>query len=104
MYLENIQVSIEENKDKLTLKELIELYGNDYVPPYFVQNAGGRIYPFSYFWKEMLIRLDKTTGEYIQEQKERSKGVSQGCSRTWLNRERQEDKRLIEQIFKDKQV
>lgn len=99
MYLENLQVGIIENSDKLTLKELNELYGEDYIPPYFVMNGGGRIYPFSHFWKEKLIQLDKYVGSQIAKIKENSKGVSQGCSRTWRNAQKRHDKIICGQIF-----
>lgn len=67
--LENLQIGIIENKDKLTLKELNELYGEDYIPPYFVVNGGGRIYPFSLFWTQKLIQLDSFIGVEIGKRK-----------------------------------
>ena len=100
MYLENLQIGITENKDKLTLKELVELYGEDYIPPYFVKNGGGRIYPFSEFWKNKLIQLDAFVGKEIEKIHEKSKGVSQGCSRTWKNAQRRHDKIIGSQIFR----
>lgn len=101
MFLENLQIAITENKDNLTLKELVELYGEDFIPPYFIQNYGGRIYPLSEFWKNKFIELDNFVGIKNQEIKNKSKGVSQGCSRTWRNNERKQDKRLFNQIFKN---
>ena len=101
IYLENLQIAIKENSSKLTLKELNELYGKDYAPPYFVINGGGRIYPFSEFWKNKLIQLDALVGIELKQIKEKSKNVSQGCSRTWLNNERKSDKILLRQIFGD---
>ena len=100
MYLKNLQIGIIENKDRLTLKELNELYGKDYIPPYFVINGGGRIYPFSEFWKNTLIRLDAFVCEEIKKIGEKSKGVSQGCSRTWKNADKRRDKIIFNQIFK----
>lgn len=69
IYLENLQIGICENMNKLTLKEINELYGEDYVPPYFVKNGGGRIYPFSEFWKQKLIQLDSFIGAEIEQRK-----------------------------------
>lgn len=100
MYLENLQIAITENKDKLTLKELVELYGEDYIPPYFVKNGGGRIYPFSEFWKNKLIQLDAFVAKEIEKIKEKSVGASQGCSRTWRNAQKRHDKIICSQIFK----
>lgn len=99
MYLENLQIGIIENKDRLTLKELNELYGEDYIPPYFVINGGGRIYPFSEFWKNKLIQLDAFVCEEIKKIKEKSKRVSQGYSRTWKNAEKRHDKIICNQFF-----
>lgn len=99
IYLENLQISIEENKDKLTLKELNELYGVDYIPPYFVQNYGGRIYPFSEFWKQKLILLDSFIGAENNEKKQNAGSYSQGISRTWKNNERRHDKLISHSVF-----
>ena len=101
MFLENLQIAITKNKDNLTLKNLIELYGEDYIPPYFIQNYGGRIYPLSEFWKNKFVELDNYIGLKNQKIKNNSKNAPQGCSRTWLKNERKEDKRLLNQIFKD---
>ena len=105
IYLENLQIGIEENKDRLTLKELNDLYGEDYIPPYFVKNYGGRIYPFSEFWKQKLIMLDSFLGAELAERKKETSSYSQGCSRTWKNAERRHDKLIAHQVFgKDEQV
>lgn len=101
IYLENLQISIIDNKNKLTLKELNNLYGEDYTPPYFVQNYGGRIYPFSEFWKQKLIQLDSFVGMQIEQKKKENLGVSQGCSRTWKNNQKRHDKLILSQIFRE---
>lgn len=101
IYLENLQVSIQENKEKLTLKELNKLYGEDYIPSYFVINYGGRIYPFSEFWKQKLIQLDSFIGIQIEQKKKENSGVSQGCSRTWKNKQKRHDKLILSQIFRE---
>lgn len=99
MYLENLQIGIEENKDKLTLKELNDLYGEDYIPPYFVKNGGGRIYPFSHFWIQKLIQLDAFIGNKTKKTKEQTQCLPQGCSRTWRNAQKRHDKIISKQIF-----
>lgn len=100
-YLENLQIGIRENKDKLTLKELNELYGEDYIPPYFVVNYGGRIYPFSEFWKQKLIQLDSFIGAERKKKEKEIRLYPQGCSRTWRNNQINHDKILLNQIFKE---
>lgn len=99
IYLENLQICIEENKDRLTLKELNDLYGEDYIPPYFVKNYGGRIYPFSEFWKQKLVMLDNFLGAKFAERKKEVSFYSQGSSRTWKNAERRHDKLISRQVF-----
>ena len=101
VYLDNLQISIQENKQKLTLKELNELYGQDYIPSYFVQNYGGRIYPFSEFWVQRLIELDSYVGMQIEQKKKENLGASQGCSRTWKNKQKRHDKLIASQIFRE---
>ena len=101
IYLENLQISIQENKQKLTLNQLNELYGEDYIPPYFVQNYGGRIYPFSEFWVHKLIELDSYVGVQLERKKKENSGVSQGCSRTWKNKQKRHDKLIASQIFRE---
>ena len=100
IYLKNLHCSIQENKDNLTLKELNELYGENYIPPFFVQNYG-RIFPFSQFWVNKLIQLDAFVGEQRAKRKKETETWSQGCSRTWRNNERKYDKMLLNQIFKE---
>lgn len=99
IYLENLLIEIRKNKDKLTLKQLNELYGEDYIPPYFVRNSTGRIYPFSEFWKQKLIQLDTFIGTQIKEKQEETRLYPQGCSRTWRNNEKRDDKLIARAIF-----
>ena len=100
IYLENLQISIQENKQKLTLNQLNELYGQDYIPSYFVQNYG-RIYPFSEFWIQKLIELDSYVGMQIEQKKKENLGASQGCSRTWKNKQKRHDKLIASQICRE---
>ncbi|MCD7779847.1 MAG: hypothetical protein LUH05_04165 [Candidatus Gastranaerophilales bacterium] len=98
LMLENIAIEIRPNNDKLTLKELVELYGKDYIPPYFMQNYG-KIYPCSEFFKNKFIELDKSIGEKIKAIKEKSKNVPDDCSRSWKNKQKRYDKILTKQII-----
>ena len=100
IYLGNLQISIQENKRKLTLNQLNELYGEDYIPPYFVQNYG-KIYPFSEFWKQKLIELDSYVGMQLEQKKKENSGIRQGCSRTWKNKQKRHDKLIASQIFRE---
>lgn len=100
VFLENLQITISENDKNMTMKEFLEYYEDDFVPPYFVQNYG-RKYPFSWYWVNLLIQLDELAGLRISELKEKSKNAPQGESRTFKNRERRYDKMLLKQILRE---
>ena len=99
IFLENLQIVISKNKRKLTLKELVELYGSDFTPPYFIQNGGGRIIPCSEFWKHKFIELDKFLGAQLAEMRENIP-IRNDSSRTWRNKDRRKDKLIFNSVFK----
>lgn len=100
IFLENLQIAISENKSRLTMKELVELYGADFIPPYFIQNWGGRIIPCSEFWKNKFIELDKFTGKQVIEMKKNLPLVNDS-SKTWRNKDRKRDNLIFNTIFKE---
>ena len=99
IFLENLQIVISENKRKLTLKELVELYGSDFTPPYFIQNWGGRIIPCSEFWKHKFIELDKFLGAQLAEMR-KNIPIRNDSSRTWRNKDRRKNKLIFNSVFK----
>lgn len=98
IFLKNLQIAISENKSGLTMKELVELYGADFTPPYFAQNWGGRIIPCSEYWKNKFIELDKFTGKQINENK-KNLPLKNDSSKTWKNKDRKRDKLIFNSIF-----
>lgn len=96
--LESLQIVISQNKSKLSLKDIVELYGEDYTPPYFIQNWGGRIIPCSEFWKHKFIELENFTREQINEKK-KNLPLRNDSSRTWRNKDRKKDKLIFDSIF-----
>lgn len=100
IFLENLQIVISENKNKLTIKELVEYYGADFVPPYFVKNWGGRIIPCTEFWKHKFIELDNYTGKQINEMK-KNLPLRNDSSKTWRNKDKKRDKLIFNSLFKE---
>lgn len=98
IFLENLQIVISQNKSKLTLKELVKLYGEDYTPPYFIQNWGGRIIPCSEFWKHKFIQFEDFLSKQVNEKKKNLPLIND-CSRTWRNKDRKKDKLIFDSVF-----
>lgn len=98
IFLENLQIAISQNKSKLSLKELVELYGENYTPPYFIQNWGGRIIPCSEYWKHKFIQLEDFINKQ-NEQRKRNLPLMNDSSKTWRNKDRKKDKLIFNSVF-----